>query len=274
VSDDSAPLSTLPFSDWLRAFGESERSALGIDVPCGGCRGCCTSSYFIPIGPDEKATRARIPKRLLFAAPGRPKGHFLLAYDERGHCAMFKDNACSIYADRPRACRAYDCRVFAATGFSEAGKPAIARQGERWRFAFPAEEDARRFEAVRAAARFLREHAAEFPEGFVPGNATQQAALAIRVHAVFLDRRAGVAETVAGILEAAAGGAPEARGGSPKARGDKEGPGRLARTASRPAGQASKGPGPSSRPGTARKAVSRGRRPGPPGSRRSGAGSG
>lgn len=210
MSGDPAPLPALPFAEWLRALAASGSGGNGIDVPCGECRGCCTSSYFIPVGPEETATLARIPKRLRFAAPGRPKGHFLLAYDERGHCALFKDNACSIYAHRPRACREYDCRVFAATGLAEEDKPAIARQSGTWRFAFPSREDESRFAAVRAAARFLREHAGEFPEGFLPANATQQAALAIRVHGVFLAPPDGSAGILAAVLKEA--GFPSERG--------------------------------------------------------------
>lgn len=190
------------FGDWLRAIRTAEAEGGGMAVDCGSCRGCCTSSYFIHIGPDETAALARIPKGLLFAAPGLPKGHFLMGYDEKGHCPMFKDDACTIYADRPRTCRSYDCRVFAAAGLREEGKPAIASQAERWRFDFPAAEDERRFEAVRAAARFLRAHAGEFPAGFVPGNATQQAALAIRIHGVFLEARKGIAETIGAIVSA------------------------------------------------------------------------
>jgi Fe-S-cluster containining protein len=199
------PLPTLPFSEWLRAIGAATRAGTGMDVACGDCRGCCTSSYFIPVGPDEADALAAIPKRLLFKAPGMPKGHYLLAYAGNGHCAMFKDNACSIYAHRPRACRAYDCRLFAATGLSEEGKPAIARQADRWRFDFPAAEDRRLFDAVRAAARFLREHAADFPQGFLPANATQQAGLALRVHGLFLGDGKVAAETIAGIVETAGG---------------------------------------------------------------------
>jgi Fe-S-cluster containining protein len=214
----SPKLSAGDFGAWLRALEASGRTGAGMPVECGACRGCCTSSYFIHIGPDETETLARIPKRLLFPAPGMPKGHFLLGYDGKGHCPMFKDDACSIYADRPRTCRAYDCRIFAATGLAEADKPAISRQAERWRFGFPSAEDERRFRAVRAAARFLRRHADAFPPGFVPGNATRQAALAIRVHAVFLEPGRDVAETAAAILRSAGitpdGGAPRPDAGS------------------------------------------------------------
>ncbi len=206
---DTGTLPTLRFSDWLNAIGESNRSGTGMAVECGECRGCCTSSYFIPIGPDETDTLAAIPRRLLFRAPGMPKGHFLLGYSENGHCALFRDNACSIYANRPRACRAYDCRVFPATGLSEEGKPAIARQADRWRFAFTSDQDKRLFQAVGDAARFLREHADRFPMGFIPVNPTQQAGLALGVHPVFLEERGGVEATLLAILAAAGkGGKP------------------------------------------------------------------
>lgn len=203
-SPDSLPTET--FSAWLGKTLATRRTGAGIDVDCGACRGCCTSSYFIHIAPDEKETLARIPAGLLFTAPGLPKGHKLMGYDEKGHCPMFKADACAIYADRPRTCRAYDCRVFAATGFTEGeGKPAIARQGERWRFGFESAEDRKRFAAVQASARFLRKHAARFPAGFMPSNAPQQAMLAIRVHGVFLggDEGADVDARIARIVAAA-----------------------------------------------------------------------
>ena len=175
------------FAAWLYATLRADRDGTDMDVPCGECRGCCTSAYFIHIAPDETEALAAIPKRLLFAAPGLPKGHKLLGYDDKGHCPMLKDNACSIYAQRPRACRQYDCRVLTATGISEAAdKPAIVRQAKRWRFGAESEADKRLLAAVRAAAKFLRKHGERFPPGFVPANAPQQAMLAIRVHKVFL----------------------------------------------------------------------------------------
>lgn len=225
--DRGTPLPTLAFSDWLRAMEASARSGGGMDVACGECRGCCTSSYFIPIEPDEADTLASIPKRLLFPAPGKPKGRRLLGYDEKGHCALFKDNACSIYAHRPRACRAYDCRVFPATGLSESDKPAIAQQAERWRFSFPSPEDEREFEAARAAARFLREHAADFPPGFLPSQATQLAALALRIRVLFPAGKPSAGDgNAAAMIDEILGWAERESGGSgrnPAARGRKAG---------------------------------------------------
>ena len=181
------------FSTW--------RAQVGVDVPCGTCTACCTSSQFVHIGPDETATLARIPKALLFPAPGLPKGHahgaasraahVVMGYDERGHCPMFVDGACSIYEHRPRTCRTYDCRVFPAAGLEpdHDGGAKITEQVRRWRFDVPEPEDETLRSAVRAAAAYLRANAHLLP-GLVPGNPTQLAFLAVDVCEVFLERLA------------------------------------------------------------------------------------
>ena len=106
-----------PFGAWLASARASLRGdGRGMDVPCGDCVGCCTSSLFVHVRPEESATLAVIPSRLLVRAPGRPRGHRLLGFAEDGSCPMFTARACSIYAQRPRTCRDYDCRMFAAAG--------------------------------------------------------------------------------------------------------------------------------------------------------------
>ena len=176
------------FSEWLQHFIRVQRAGEVMDVPCGTCTLCCTSSYFIHIRPDEQETLARIPKALLFPAPGLPKGHRLMGYNEHGHCPMFIENRCLIYEYRPQTCRSYDCRIFPATGLSpEKERPCLTHHAERWKFDFNSEEDHRRFAAVRAAARFIHEHEDVFPAGFIPGNLPRKAVLAIKVHEVFLD---------------------------------------------------------------------------------------
>jgi Fe-S-cluster containining protein len=171
------------FSSWL--------DQVGVDVPCGTCTACCTSSQFVHIAPDERDTLARIPKALLFPAPGLPKGNVVMGYDERGHCPMFVDGACSIYDHRPRTCRTYDCRVFPAAGMEpdHDGRARIAEQVRRWRFDFPERDDEVLQSAVQAAAGYLRANANRLG-GLVPSNATQLASLALRIRDVFLERLA------------------------------------------------------------------------------------
>jgi Fe-S-cluster containining protein len=173
------PLDAGPFSTWLTSMTAALRGEGDADVPCDGCTACCTASQFVTIGPDETDAIAHIPKALLFPAPGRP-GHFVLGYDERGHCPMLADGGCSVYEHRPRACRTYDCRVFVAAGveIDEPRKRRLAHRVEQWRFTYDGPDDRGRRDAVQAAARHLRDRAR---------NETELAVLAVEHHADFLD---------------------------------------------------------------------------------------
>jgi Fe-S-cluster containining protein len=175
------------FSSWLGSTRDNLLKQVGATVPCGECNACCRSSQFVHIEPDETRTLARIPKELLFPAPGQPEGTFVLGYDQNGHCPMLNGNKCSIYEDRPRTCRNYDCRVFAATGLraSEDVKELITERTKRWRFNYPEERDRTEYSAVQAATRFMRKHAGDFPGG-IPSHSAQIALLAIKVYKVFL----------------------------------------------------------------------------------------
>jgi Fe-S-cluster containining protein len=138
----------------MRAALRGERDA---DVPCGACTACCRSSQFVHVAPDDADALAAIPRDLLFPAPGFPAGHLVLGYDERGHCPMLVDDRCSIYDHRPRACRMYDCRVFAAAGVEpdDDHKADVAERVRRWRFDHPTDEDRSEHDAVRARAAAL-----------------------------------------------------------------------------------------------------------------------
>jgi Fe-S-cluster containining protein len=144
------------FSDWLIEVGRAIDGDQDSEVACGTCVACCASSQFVHIGPDETATLARIPRRLLFPAPLMPEGHVLLPHDARGHCPMLVGGRCSIYEDRPRTCRTYDCRVFAATGI-EPDDGLIAERAARWRFTYASDAERGRHEALRTTAVAIRE---------------------------------------------------------------------------------------------------------------------
>jgi hypothetical protein len=148
------------FGPWLAQLRGALRGENDADVPCDGCSACCTSSQFVHIAPDEADALAHIPPQLRFPAPGLPPGHVLLGYDEHGRCPMLGDAGCTIYEHRPRTCRTYDCRVFAAAGLDVAEgdgtKAAIASRARRWRFTFADGDDESRWRAVRAEAAALR----------------------------------------------------------------------------------------------------------------------
>ena len=184
--DNRQDLPAGDFSAWLERMRAALRHEADADVPCGDCCACCSTGHFVHIGPDEADALAHVPGELLFPAPGMPAGHGLLGYDGRGRCPLLDDRGrCTVYEHRPRTCRTYDCRVFAAAGI-DADRDEITRRARRWRFSCPAPADEQQLAAVRAAARFVRDHAAAFPGGAVPDDPAQLAVLAVRVADVFL----------------------------------------------------------------------------------------
>ncbi len=174
-------------SAWLSDINTAFETGNGIDVPCGDCTACCKSSQFIHVEHTETETLSRIPRDLLFPAPGEPPGNMLMGYDEHGCCPMLVNEKCSIYLHRPKTCRSYDCRVFPASGIEndEIESPLIAHQVKRWTFTYKANSDKDLHTAIQATADFLRLHPECFA-GHSPSNSTHLAAMAIRSHKVFL----------------------------------------------------------------------------------------
>jgi Fe-S-cluster containining protein len=177
------------FGPWLQDAAAVLRGTAGADVPCGSCVGCCVSSYFIPVRPEDAAARTRIPPDLLVHAPGQPAHQRMMGYREDGSCPMLGAGRCTIYADRPQTCRDYDCRIFAAAGIDAGGadKQVINARVRAWRFGYRDEGERRAHEAVRAAAAFIRGRGEAFPGGRAPTAPTGIAVLALKAHVVFLD---------------------------------------------------------------------------------------
>ena len=199
-------MSELPagsFSDWLRAMRAALSGNSGMDVACGDCRGCCTSSYFIKVRAHETAALARIGPENLRPVPGGTNGSMLMGFEPSGHCFMFVNGGCSIYQDRPETCRTYDCRVFAAAGM-QAGpdKTEINERIASWRFDYPTDRDRAEHKAVTSAANFLRQHIVRFPGGRVPSRPSEIAVLAVKSYGVFLDPPPSDAEIAASIIDA------------------------------------------------------------------------
>jgi len=197
-----APVPAGTFTVWLGTIGPALRGEGESDVPCGTCTGCCTSSQFVLVTPDDTAARAAIPGDLLFPAPYLPGSH-LLPYDEKGRCPMLGASGCTIYDARPMTCRTYDCRIFPAAGV-QADKPAVAERADRWEFAHPTADDRAAHDAVRAAGTWLAANASLLPEHVRPPHPTAHALLAVHVHEVFLRGTPSDAEVVAAAVAARA----------------------------------------------------------------------
>jgi Fe-S-cluster containining protein len=84
------------------------------EVPCGTCTLCCQklSPY---LTPDEIAS-GKYPISLVNPTQEQLNlnpnvGPLVVLYRKKeGGCGMFVDGKCSIYEDRPIACRQFDCR--------------------------------------------------------------------------------------------------------------------------------------------------------------------
>jgi len=199
----SEPVPAGPFSRWLREMRAALAGSSGMDVACGDCRGCCTSSYFIKVRAHETAALARIGEENLRPVPGATNGAKLMGFDVHGHCFMFANGQCSIYLDRPETCRTYDCRVFTAAGMNAgADKNEINERIASWRFDYPSALDQDEHRAVTAAANFIRQHVVRFPGGRVPSRPSEVAVLAVKTYEVFLDPPPSDAEITAAIIAA------------------------------------------------------------------------
>jgi len=178
------------FSAWLRAMRSSLAGGPGMQVACGECVGCCTSSYVIKIRPHERDALAHIPAA--FLEPGERGGTWYMPANPQGLCPMYSGSAahdagCSIYAHRPETCRTYDCRIFAAAGMPAGeGKTMINERIASWRFEYEDDTARREHQAVTAAANYLRQHPVRFPNGKVPSRASDIAVLALKSYTVFM----------------------------------------------------------------------------------------
>jgi uncharacterized protein len=167
------------FGSWLSTFQAPLREGDSARVPCAGCTACCRSGKLIPVEPDEADALTHIPADALVPMPGEPARR-VLKHDEAGRCSQLTADGCSVYAHRPRACRAYDCRIFPAAGLLP-DAPLIAEQVQRWRFSYASQISRERHAAVRMAAVVLG-----FPGGLsAPASPTQHALDAIEGAADF-----------------------------------------------------------------------------------------
>lgn len=186
----SGPLPAGEFSRWLldylRAQSQPEPTS---EVPCGDCNACCKSSFYIPIHSAERETIALIPVSRLTRAANTNEPRWVLDQSVTGACPMLVDDACSIYAQRPRTCRRFDCRVFNAAGLS-LGSGAQAALNERvwqWQFHYPSDSDAACQSAVLAAVAFLKRCADLIDPDVAPKDAGALAKAAAVVYELFLE---------------------------------------------------------------------------------------
>lgn len=84
------------------------------NVPCNSCTLCC--ELLSPYLTKEEISSGKYPLSMIYPEPEQVKqnseiGPILKMYQKKsGGCGLFIDGRCSIYEDRPIACRQFDCR--------------------------------------------------------------------------------------------------------------------------------------------------------------------
>ncbi len=79
---------------------------MSLEALCQACGLCCDGSLFsrVPLGVEERV----------------PEGALAVVTNDRGgrhvpqRCAALAGTVCQVYAQRPRACRRYECLLFGA----------------------------------------------------------------------------------------------------------------------------------------------------------------
>jgi Fe-S-cluster containining protein len=88
-----------------------------LSPPCGDCSACCKHYKDIILQDDELEVFGWKMDDTP-TADGRQR----LKMKEDGSCIYLSDRGCSIYEQRPIACRHFDCRDFAMTGIQPSDK--------------------------------------------------------------------------------------------------------------------------------------------------------
>lgn len=84
------------------------------DVPCGTCTLCCQvlSPHLTPaeVSSGKYPISLTMPSAELLTKDPSVGPIVTMFKNQKGGCSMFVDGRCSIYHDRPIACRQFDCR--------------------------------------------------------------------------------------------------------------------------------------------------------------------
>jgi hypothetical protein len=94
-------------------------------VPCNGCNRCCRAAGLnVDLLDHERPKyRCHLDEEL---------DTHVLDKNLDGSCVYLVDGKCSIYAERPQACRLYDCRVPALLGFIPHDDPLVIEGVGQW----------------------------------------------------------------------------------------------------------------------------------------------
>lgn len=117
--------------DWLMTFGLGLKDNTGGSVPCGDCDACCRAGYAIRTNDGK----LYLPRK-------------------DGTCPKLQCGLCSVYEDRPRTCKYYDCRTHFFSGI-DSSKTSINTALKQWRVTTSTERDKAVIDVIKTVAEAL-----------------------------------------------------------------------------------------------------------------------
>jgi hypothetical protein len=146
---DDAPIAPRPAPSVMSFLKHYARGRA--DVPCRqyGCVGCCRT-------PDMRAMLEPHELERGFDTETMPDGARVIAKRPDGTCTYLGDDGCMIYADRPAACRTFDCRAFSLARASWPNNPEMNQVVRSWQWRTPTTDDLDAAAAFRAAVADAR----------------------------------------------------------------------------------------------------------------------
>jgi hypothetical protein len=108
---------TLKFAAVARRIARERAGGASAVVDCGACTLCCREPQHIELTPAELASPVL-----------RHDGKYLLR-QPNGSCTHLIDGRCTVYDQRPRSCRAFDCRALAVAMCKARSAPGVTRAG-------------------------------------------------------------------------------------------------------------------------------------------------
>lgn len=108
-------------STLVRAWKKSLKTGV-VNVPCESCTACCRSIAI-------QLTDSEAPQ---YAHERTEADGLVLKKQANGDCHYLIDNKCSIYEQRPQACRVYDCRFRLLIGLMHDEHPAMVEALDQW----------------------------------------------------------------------------------------------------------------------------------------------
>jgi hypothetical protein len=118
-------------------------------VPCGACTACCRAPTLAVdlVGDEPSRYRCHLD---------RDGSRHILDKNPDGSCVYLVDGRCSIYHDRPKSCRRYDCRPYALTGVLPCDDPVVIEAINQWRVEHKTTDDKDAALALRLAVAAAR----------------------------------------------------------------------------------------------------------------------